>query len=125
MKLHMYEYLHLLNQNFQHTLRILQRLEKCPGLRRDFLRAFQVMIEEIRAQTNFELTDRIHQHEERDWYRFGKLRRRWEKQFEDPDDVYIEVQEREEERRRQGTAARLGILPHVEPPQAPRNKRSK
>ncbi len=125
MKLRVYEYLHLLNQNFQQALGILQRLERCPGLRRDFLRSFQVMVEEIRAEANFELTDRIHQREEREWYRFGKLRRRWEKHFEDPNDVYIEVEEREQERRRQGLPPRLGILPHAEPPEAPRNKRSK
>ncbi len=125
MKLRLYEYLFLLNQNFQQALRILRRLERCPGLRRDFLKAFQVMIEEIHAEANFELTDRIHQREERDWYRFGKLRRRWEKQFQDPDDVYIEVQEREQERRRQGLPPRLGILPHAELPEARRNKRSK
>ncbi len=125
MKLGVYDYLFLLNQSFQQALRILQRLEKCPGLRRDFLRAFQVMVEEIRAETNFELTDRIHQREQKDWYRFGRKRRQWQKQFEDPDDVYIEVQEREQERRQQGLPPRLGILPHAEPPEAPRNKRSK
>ena len=125
MKLRVYEYLYLLNQNLQQALRVLQRLEKCPGLRRPFLRSFQVEIEDLRAQANHELTQSLCEREERDWYRFGRKRREWEKQFEDPDDVYIEVEEREEERRRRGLPPRIGILPIPEPPEAPTNKKSK
>jgi hypothetical protein len=46
MKLRIYESLYLLNQTVQETVQILKRLEKCPGLRRDFLRFFQVEVEE-------------------------------------------------------------------------------
>ena len=67
----------------------------------------------------------VPEREEKDWYRFGRKRRQWEKQFEDPDDVYIEVQEREQQRRRQGLPPRIGILPIPEPPEAPTNKKSK
>jgi hypothetical protein len=50
--------------------------------------------------------------EQHDWAHFGKLRREWDRQFEDPDDVYLEAEEREEERRKQGLPLRLGIIPH-------------
>ena len=35
-----------------------------------------------------------------------------EKKWRDPDDVYIEVARREEERKKQGLPPRLGVLPH-------------
>ena len=50
--------------------------------------------------------------EQHDWGRFGKLRREWERQFEDPDDVYLKAKQREEDRRKLGLPPRLGIIPH-------------
>ena len=112
-KLRAYQYLFLLNHRLQETLQILKRLESCPGLRRNFLRSFQVEVEEFRAETNFELTALLSEREEQDWARFGKLRRRWRKQFEDPEDVYIHVEKRETERLKQGLPPRiLGVVPH-------------
>jgi hypothetical protein len=50
--------------------------------------------------------------EQHDWAYFGKLRREWDRQFEDPDDVYLKAEQREEERRKKGLPPRLGIIPH-------------
>jgi hypothetical protein len=44
--------------------------------------------------------------------RFWKQRRAFEKKWRDPDDVYIEVEHREEERKKQGLPPRIGIVPH-------------
>jgi len=111
-KLHIYEYLFLLNQKLQETVQILRRLEKCPWLRRDFLRSFQIEVEDLRAQTNFEVIEHMSDREQHDWAYFGKLRREWNRQFEDPDDVYLMAEQREEERRKKGLPPRLGIIPH-------------
>ena len=111
-KLRIYEYLFLLNQNLQEAVQILRRLEKCPWLRRDFLRSFQVEVEDLRAQTNFEVIEHLSDREQHDWAHFGKLRRAWDRQFKDPDDVYLKAEQREEERRKQGLPPRLGIIPH-------------
>jgi hypothetical protein len=111
-KLRIYEYLFLLNQKLQETVQILKRLEKCPWLRRDFLRSFQIEVEDLRAQTNFEVIEHMSDREQHDWAHFGKLRREWDRQFEDPDDVYLKAEHREEERRKQGLPPRLGIIPH-------------
>ena len=111
-KLRIYEYLFLLNQKLQEAVQILKRLEKCPWLRRDFLRSFQVEVEELRAQTNFEVIEQMSDREQHDWAHFGKLRREWDRQFEDPDDVYLKAEQREEERRKKGLPPRLGIIPH-------------
>lgn len=111
-KLRIYEYLFLLNQKLQDAVQILQRLEKCPWLRRDFLRSFQIEVEDLRAQTNFEVIEQMSDREQHDWAHFGKLRREWDRQFEDPDDVYLKAEQREEERRKRGLPPRLGIIPH-------------
>jgi hypothetical protein len=111
-KLRIYECLFLLNQKLQETVQILKRLEKCPWLRRDFLRSFQIEVEDLRAQTNFEVIEHLSDREQRDWAHFGRLRREWDRQFEDPDDVYLKAEQREEERRKQGLPPRLGIIPH-------------
>ena len=111
-KLHIYEYLFLLNQKIQETVQILKRLEKCPWLRRDFLRSFQIEVEDLRAQTNCEVMEQMSDREQHDWAHFGKLRRQWDRQFEDPDDVYLKAEQREEERRKRGLPPRLGVIPH-------------
>lgn len=111
-KLRIYEYLFLLNQKLQETVQILKQLEKCPWLRRDFLRSFQIEVEDLRAQTNFEVLEHMSDREQHDWAHFGKLRREWDRQFEDPDDVYLEAAQREKERGKQGLPPRLGIIPH-------------
>jgi hypothetical protein len=111
-KLRIYEYLFLLNQKLQETVQILKQLEKCPWLRRDFLRSFQVEVEDLRAQANFEVIEHLSDREQHDWAHFGKLRREWDRRLEDPDDVYLKAEHREEERRKQGLPPRLGIIPH-------------
>ena len=111
-KLRIYEYLFLLNQKLQEAVQILRRLEKCPWLRRDFLRSFQIEVEDLCAQTNFEVIEQMSDREQHDWAHFGKLRRAWDRQVEDPDDVYLEAEQREEERRKKGLPLRLGVIPH-------------
>src|SRR5260370_35444577 len=71
-----YEYLFLLNQRLQETVQILKQLEKCPWLRRDFLRSFKVEVEDPRAQTNFEVIEHMRDGEHHDWAHVGKLSRR-------------------------------------------------
>ena len=133
-KLRIYEYLFLLNQKLQETVQILKQLEKCSWLRRDFLRSFQIEVEDLRAQANFEVIEHLSDREQHDWAHFGKLRRKWDRQFEDPDDVYLKAEQREEERRKQGLPPRLGIIPHeavaaeetrLEAEHRPKKKRSR
>jgi hypothetical protein len=113
-KLSVYEFLYLLNQKFEEAVLLLRRLENCPGLRRDFLRAFAVEVEELRAETNSELAETLLARELKDWARFGKLRRQRDARLEDPDDVYLKAQDRNEQRQKQGLPPRAVILPHVD-----------
>ena len=93
-KLRVYETLHSLNRAFEHALADFRQLEQCPFFRRDFMRHFQTVIEETRCWANFEITDAMHQREQHEWARYGRIRRRWEKRYEDPNDVLLEAAKR-------------------------------
>ena len=69
-------------------------LQEFPFLSRDFLRHFQVVIEETRSWANFEVAEVMHSREQNDWARYGRLRERWEKRYQDPNDVLIEAEKR-------------------------------
>jgi len=98
-KLLVYEVLHGLNQEFEQVLTELGRLGKL-GFRRELLAEFRVVVEETRAWANFEVVETIHGREERDWFRFGRLHRQWEKKLFDPNDVLIEAERLKEKRRK-------------------------
>ena len=86
-KLHVYEALHSLNQGFEQVLADLRRLREFTCFRRELLQALSVVVEETRAWANFELVGVLQNRELGDWTRFGRLRRQWEKQYQDPADV--------------------------------------
>jgi len=111
-KLRFYESLFLWNQGVDQLVAALRRLEKLPFADKRALDCTQAEIEELRAGVNADFVEEIGERERLDQGRFWKQRRAYEKTLEDPDDVYFEVEEREEQRRKQGLPARLGILPH-------------
>jgi hypothetical protein len=99
LKLRVYETLLGLNQGFEQVLTELRRLAKL-GFRRELLAEFQVVVEETRAWANFEVLETMHDREERDWFRFGRLRREWEKKLFDPNDVLNEAERLKEKLRK-------------------------
>jgi hypothetical protein len=99
-KLRVYESLHSLNQAFERVLTDLPSLQEFPFFRREFLKHFQVVIEETRCWANFEIAEVMHSREQHDWAKFGRLRQRWEKRYADPNDVLIEAQKRKRELRK-------------------------
>ncbi len=59
--------------------------------------AFIVRIEDLRAWANSEFLERQHDRELKDWYHFGKLDRKFEDRYKDPNDVLIHAQRRLEQ----------------------------
>jgi hypothetical protein len=110
-KLRIYETLFLWNQGVDQLVATLRRLEKLPFADKRALQCTQAEIEELRAGVNADFVEEVGEHERREQGRFWKQRRAYEKEREDPDDVYFEVEEREEQRRKQGLPPRLGIVP--------------
>ena len=119
-KLRFYESLFLWNQGVDQLLAILRRLERLPFAHKPSLQCTQAEVEELRAGVNADFVEEIGEYERREQGRFWKQRRAYEKTMEDPDDVYLEVEEREEQRRKQGLPPRLGIIPHSAVAEEPR-----
>jgi hypothetical protein len=111
-KLRTYETLFLLNQNIDQVAAILRSMMSFPFARKDSLQCAHDEIEELRAGVNADIIEELGDRERFDQGRFWKKRRTHEKKWRDPDDVYIDVERREEERKKQGLPPRLGLVPH-------------
>jgi hypothetical protein len=111
-KLRIYESLFLLNQGVDHVIAILRDMEKCPFARKDSLQHAHDELEELRAGVNADFIEELGDRERSDEGRFWKQRRAFEQKRCDPDDVYIEVERREQERKKQGLPSRVGVIPH-------------
>jgi len=81
-KSRLYESVYDLNRGFLIVLETLERLERKAFFRRDYLRAFRNIAEELLARANNELTATLRDHEQRDAAHFGRLCRKWERRFE-------------------------------------------
>jgi hypothetical protein len=110
-KLRIYESLFLLNEGMDHLIALLREIEKLPCADKESVQCAVVEIEEVRCDMNADFAEKLADSERFDEGRFWKQRREFEKKWRDPDDVYIEVGRREEERKRQGLPPRLGVLP--------------
>lgn len=111
-KLRIYESLFLLNQSVDHVVALLRGMEKFPFADKESLHSAVAEIEEVRCDMNADFAEHLVDSERLDEGRFSKLRHDYEKQWRDPDDIYIDVQRREEERKKQGLPPRVGIVPH-------------
>jgi hypothetical protein len=86
-----YETLHTVNQHFDQLMLDRQRLAELRLLEQKDLKGLVSIIEETRAWINFELVEIMHQREQDDWAKFGRIRLRWERKYEDPEDVVIKA----------------------------------
>ena len=95
------------NHAFAQVLQNLRTLEKLCSLQRDFFSGLQVTLEETRAWANYEVVGSLHDREEIDWGRFGRLRRQWEKKFEDPNDILVAAARLKKPRQKSAGSKRL------------------
>ena len=70
-----------LNRSFEESIQSLERLTSFSLFPRDCLRAYQVMIEEVRALANEELIDSLHPRELHNTFHYEGLRLKWQGQF--------------------------------------------
>jgi hypothetical protein len=111
-KSRIYESLFLLNEGMDHVIALLRDMEKLSFAETESLQCAVVEIEEVRCDVNADFTEKLADSERFDEGRFWKQRRDFEKKWRDPDDVYLDIQRREQERKKQGLPSRLGVLPH-------------
>jgi hypothetical protein len=102
----------MLNQGFDRVVTLLHGMKKFSIADKDSMESAVAEIEEVRASINADFTERLGDRERFDEGRFWKQRRTLEKKWRDPDDVYIDVARREEERKKQGLLPRLGVVSH-------------
>jgi hypothetical protein len=113
-KLRIYESLFLLNAGVDYVVALLRDMGKSPFADKDSMQCAIVEVEEVRSDMNADFTEHLADSERFDEGYFWKQRRAFEKKWRDPDDVYIEVERREEERKKLGLPSRVigSILPH-------------
>jgi hypothetical protein len=111
-KLRIYESLYLWNQGVDQVVATLRGMEKLSCVDKHSLQFAQVEIEEVRADVNADFVEELVDLERVDEGRFWKQKRAYEKKWRDPDDVYIDLERREEERKKQGLPPRIGIVPY-------------
>ena len=101
-KLHVYHLLYRLNLSFAAIVQRVRELENTRVFRARFLRVYQGYAQELQAEINFELVERLNEVEGHDWFRYGKVRQKREKELRDPDDVFIQAEKRRQELLKQG-----------------------
>lgn len=101
-KLSIYHTLYRLNRSFAAIVEHCRTLEATRFFRSKYLRNFQGFTQELQAEINEELLETLQRAELEDWNRYGKVREAWEKRIRDPDDVFIQADERRKELARRG-----------------------
>jgi hypothetical protein len=111
MKQTAYELLALLDHNLREAINILKRLTACPGQRSDVLMPLLNEVQYVRAQAGFEVTGEASDFEQGQMTHWGRIHRKHEMWLKDPDDVFLDAEERDEQRKKQGLPPRIMVLP--------------
>ena len=106
-----YEILAMLEGHLEESVTLLKQLTACPGQRSDILIPLSNELRYVRAQIGYEVTEQASDFEMERADRWGRIHRRFEEWLKDPDDIYLHVEEREEQRKKKGLAPRVIILP--------------
>jgi len=104
-----FEHLLSLNRNVAAAIDILKKLGEYPELRRDDFLATPSYFREHLSNANVSILEALHESEENAGGDAYKERRTYEKAVRDPDDCYLEVMQRERDRREQGLPSLIGI----------------
>src|SRR6266436_5327327 len=111
MRFPVYELLYTLNRNLQEIVGILEQIKTSPGIPRDKFEAYQVEIQHLRSEATQDVLEIMNDAELDEAAKLDRKRRAYTDSIRDLDDVYFEVQSREEERRKQGLPPLIGVLP--------------
>lgn len=111
MKLHLFRELLALNEEFDHVIRALERMEKVPTYRSEMIRWARAHVESAQVEANRQFFDEFDAIVENDALAAYKFLSEHRKRITDPDDIYLEIRHREEERKAKGLPPRLIILP--------------
>jgi hypothetical protein len=100
-----------LNQAFENVIFGLERMEKAAMFDKEQVRYVRAEVTSAGVDANREFFDKFSEIVEKDAAWAYKFRRDHDRQSKDPFDFYLEVQEREEERKKKGLIPRAVLLP--------------
>jgi len=111
MNLRLFQDLVELNLAFEQVLQRLQRMEKMRLFHSDTIRYARADVESARLDANREFCDSFDEIVQNDATWAYKFQREYNRKIKDPDDIYLELKDSEERRKKKGLPPRLVILP--------------
>jgi len=124
MRFPVYESLYFLNRSIEHLMVILDEIEKAPGMPKKAFDGYKVDIQYLRSHATQDVLEVMNDKEISEMAKLGKQKKAYDDSLRDLDDVYFEVQEREEQRRKQGLPSMIGVLQRgYQPPISAREER--
>ncbi|MFZ3215077.1 MAG: hypothetical protein WA192_03365 [Candidatus Acidiferrales bacterium] len=111
MNLRLFQELMELNLAFEHVIHGLQRMEKVKLYHSDIIRYARADVESARVDANREFFDNFDEIVENDAVWAYKFQREYNKKIKDPDEIYLEIKDSEERRKKKGLPPRLVVLP--------------
>ena len=105
-----YEHLYFLNVYSQQLVDLIRKINGKFGICPQDSLYHESLIQQVRAGVTSDILDHMHGVEITDEWLFAAFRREEEKRLRDPDDIYFDVQKREEERIKEGLAPRIHFL---------------
>ena len=112
MKLDLFRELADLNRAFEEVIRGLVRMEKVGHFQRDLIRYARADVETARVDANREFFDNFEALVEDDASWAYKFQREYKQKTKDPDDIYFDIKDSEERRKKKGLPPRIVILPN-------------
>jgi hypothetical protein len=112
MKLRLFQQIVELNASFDRLMNGLAELESVPFFQRDLIRHARSDVEIARVYANREFFDNFEAIVEDDAKWAYRFQRRFDEKLRDRDDVYLEVRDSEQRRKRKGLPPRLVLLPN-------------
>jgi hypothetical protein len=111
MKLALFQELLDLNLAFEQVMRGLLRLERVRAFNTEQIRGARAEVETARVDTNREFFDSFDKMVEDDASWAYKFQREYKQKTKDLDDIYFDIKDSEERRKKKGLPPRLVILP--------------
>jgi hypothetical protein len=111
MNLQLFQQIVELNQAFDRLITGLERLESVPFFQHDLIQHARSDVEIARVYANREFFDSFEEIVENDAKWAYRFQRAFDENLKDRDDLYLEVRDSEERRKRKGLPPRVVILP--------------
>jgi len=105
-----YEYVYLLNLHAQQVIDLLEKIGVACEIAQDRVAYHQALMQQLRAEASSSAMEHMADIEHTEEWLFERLRKVEERRLLDPDDVYVDVRIREQQRIAEGHLPRIQFL---------------